>query len=162
MAVLRKIDASGDIHPNAGLERRGGFRIEDFRRDTEFIGERGGLCLLVERMLRLAEHHEAAFHEAKVERLREFPEALAARISAAPLALACALLATSCDNIEPCGVPGVTEVCECGPGVVGARVCMAEHAWAACDCSGAIPRIRRISPIPSPRCVTGCARVFPD
>ncbi len=66
MAILRKIDGAGDVHPNIGLERGSLPGIEHLGGNSQLIRLRGVPGLLSERELRLAEHQQAAFHQAEV------------------------------------------------------------------------------------------------
>ena len=65
MAVLGKIDRAGNVHPHARLERGGLPGVEDLcfhaKRPRPFRHP----GLLVEGVLRLAQHHEALLHEAE-------------------------------------------------------------------------------------------------
>jgi len=63
------------------------------------------------------------------------------------LGVALLFFASSCDDVEPCAVPGSAEVCSCAPGAQGARVCEAEHTWSDCNCSGAIPLPNPVIPL---------------
>ena len=62
--------------------------------------------------------------------------------------IAALLLASSgCDSGEACDVPGSVELCACGSGAQGGRLCQEDHTWNACDCSGAIPLPNPVTPL---------------
>ena len=83
VTVLWKVDAAGDVHPDAGVERRRRFRVEHLRIDAQSATHFRGPDLLVERMAGPAQHQEPFSHEAEIAagQRRQFLVAAVARFA---------------------------------------------------------------------------------
>src|SRR6185437_15100474 len=80
MAILWKIDGAGDVHANIRIKRGRLPRVQYFGGDAQLPGLFRHLRLFVERVLRLAQHQQTAFHQAETisGQISELLEACAA------------------------------------------------------------------------------------
>ena len=66
VTVLRKVHGAGDVHPNAGIERRRLPGVEHLRSDAERAAELGRADFLVQHVRRSAQHQQPLPDEAEV------------------------------------------------------------------------------------------------
>src|SRR4051812_34847296 len=67
MAILWKINRTGDVHRDIWIQFCGLLRVENLSRNSEFSRFASGFCFFIESMLRSAKHQEPFFDEPEIE-----------------------------------------------------------------------------------------------
>ena len=83
VTVLWKVHPAGDIHPDAGVERRHGVAVEHLRIDTQSAAHFRRPGFLVQRMAGPAQHQQALLHEPEIasRKRRQLVVAAVARLA---------------------------------------------------------------------------------